>query len=76
MKAQLEAQFLQWHLDNLVNKLKPSYKEIDLDRWQVKELIEKQPSWRFQFIAKWKTIKEYKEASWELHISPIFCPMP
>ena len=41
MKAQLAAHFLQWHKDNPVDELKPGYQEIDVDRWQVKEVMEK-----------------------------------
>ena len=38
--------------------------------------MEKQPSWCSQFFATWRTIKDYKEAPWELCISPTFCLVP
>ena len=38
--------------------------------------MDKQPQWHFQFIARWRTIKEYKEAPRLLQIDPSFCPMP
>ena len=62
MKAQLAAYFQQWHDENPVDELKPGYQEIDVDRWQVKEVMDRQPQWRFQFITRWRTIKENKEA--------------
>ena len=43
MKAQLAAHFLQWHEDNPVDEFKPSYQEIDVDRWQVNEVMDKHP---------------------------------
>ena len=43
MKAQLAAYFQQWHKDNLVDELKPGYQEVDVDRWQVKEVMDRQP---------------------------------
>ena len=45
MKAQLAAQFLQWHEENPRDELKPGYQEIDIDRWQIKEVMENQPTW-------------------------------
>ena len=41
MKAQLVAHFLQWHEDNLADELKPGYQELDVDRLQVKEVMDK-----------------------------------
>ena len=38
--------------------------------------MDKQPQWRFEFLARWRTIKEYKEASRSLRINPSFCPVP
>ena len=76
MKAQLTAHFQQWHEDNPTEELKPGYQEIDVDKWQVKEVMDKQPQWRFQFLARWRTIQEYKEAPRSLRIDPSFCPVP
>ena len=76
MKAQLATHFQQWHEENPTDELKPGYQEIDVDRWQVKEVMDKQPQWRFQFLARWRTIKEYKEAPRSLKIDPTFCLMP
>ena len=47
MKAQLAAHFQQWHEENPTDELKPGYKEIDVDRWQVKEVMDRQPQWHF-----------------------------
>ena len=55
---------------------KPGYQEIDIDRWQIEEVMENQPTRQFHFLAKCRTIKEYKEAPWELCIDPTFCPVP
>ena len=38
--------------------------------------MDKQPQWRFQFLARWRTIKEYKEAPRSLRIDAAFCPVP
>ena len=38
--------------------------------------MDKQPQWRFQFLARWRTIQEYKEAPRSLRIDPSFCPVP
>ena len=62
MKAQLATYFQQWHKENPTDELKPGYEEIDIDRWQVKEVMDRQPQWCFQFLARWRTIKDYKEA--------------
>ena len=43
MKAQLAAYFQKWHEDNPVDELKPGYQEVDVDRWQVKEVMDRQP---------------------------------
>ena len=76
MKAQLAAHFQQWHEENPTDELKPGYKEIDIDRWQVQEVMDKQPKWHFQFSAQWRTIKDYKEATRALWIEPSFCQVP
>ena len=76
MKAQLAAHFQQWHKENPMDELKLGYQEIDIDRWQVKEVMDKQPQWHFQFLARWRTIKEYKEAPRSLRINPAFCSVP
>ena len=39
-------------------------------------MIDRQPQWRFQFLARWRTIKEYKEAPRALKIDPSFCLVP
>ena len=76
MKAHLATYFQHWHEDNPMDELKPGYQEIDVDRWQVKEVMDKQPQWHFQFIVRWQMIKEYKEAPRALHIDPSFCRVP
>ena len=76
MRLEAEKQFEQWHRDNPVDEQKPGYKEIDLDRWQIKEVVDRQPPWRLKFIGTFKTIANYAEAPRALRIDPTFCPTP
>ena len=47
MQAQLTAHFQQWHEDNPTDELKPGYQKVDVDRWQVKEVMDRHPQWCF-----------------------------
>ena len=76
MRLELQKQFEQWHRDNPEDEKKPGYNPINLDRWQIKEVIENQPSWCIRFIGTFKTIENYAEAPRELKIDPTFCPTP
>ena len=50
--CQDQSQFIQWHKDNPIDELKPCCNEIDLDKGQIKEVIDQKPPWRTKFIGK------------------------
>lgn len=70
---QMTADFLKQHKDQI--KL-GGYEPIDVERWQVKSVMDNQPEWRKKWIAKYRNIKEYVEAPRRLRIDPAFCPTP
>lgn len=76
MELESKKKFEQYFEDFPNDEDKPGYKEINPDRWQIREVLHGQPDWRLIFLGRYRTSRDYAAAPRHLRIDPTFCPMP